>query len=88
MSEPQEAPTLYNGHVVYITLLEKKQLLLVKVIVDDEGPYYRKSFWVDQDNTPDWLSLGMAVTFWIGFKGNPNRGKSKQVAVNVRLQKR
>lgn len=81
-SEPQQAPTVYRGHVISVTYPLEKHL--VKVMVDDAGPLYRKTFWVDQNNTPSWLGPGMAVKFWLVPIGAPSGSKERlRVAINV-----
>lgn len=83
-NEPQQVPT-YNGHVISVTYPLGKRL--VKVTVDDAGPFYRKAFWVDQNSTPDWLGPGMAVTFWLVPVGIPSGDRKRlRVAINVMPQ--
>ncbi len=85
MSKPQRPPTVYRGHVTLITYPRGKKL--VKVMVDDVGPYYRQAFWVDQNNTPDWLGPEMAVTFWLVPIGAPkNGGNRTRIAIEVKPQ--
>lgn len=81
MSKPQQAPTVYRGHVVSVTFPLGKRV--VKVKVDDAGPHYRKAFWVDQNNTPEWLGPGMAVMFWLVPIGTPSGSNRMRVAINV-----
>lgn len=85
MNKPQRTPTVYRGHVVYFTYKQGKRL--VKVMVDDDGPCYKQTFWVDQNSTPDWLGPRMEVTFCLVPIGPSKSGGNRtRVAIEVEPQ--
>lgn len=83
-------PKRYKGHVLLVLPARKGRPRLAKVTVDDAGEDCGKAFWVDRNNTPQWLSPRMAVEFWLIPIGPDPRPRSKKrrkrIAINLAPQ--
>ena len=80
-----EAPR-YKGRVILVVPAREGRPRLVKVVVDDVGQDQGQAFWVDHNNTPEWLSPQMAVEFWLVPIGKPDPRSNRRrprIATNV-----